>query len=235
MTRCAATSKRTGEPCGAFAMVGRTVCYHHGGRTPIGPAAPTWRHGRRSKSLPGRLLAGYQESLADPDRLAMSAELAVLDARLDDVLGRVDTGESGRLWDALAETWEELTAARAAAARATPSSRDWQIAQAKFADALATIGGIIDRGRGDWSAWEDVRTLIRDRQRLVESERKRMIEAQQYIAFDQAMTLVATIVDTVKRHADAPTLRAVTAELARLTGRPDPTTVLAESADRAAE
>lgn len=48
--RCAAKSKRTGRRCGAPAVCGWTVCYHHGARggAPNGEANGAYRHGARS-------------------------------------------------------------------------------------------------------------------------------------------------------------------------------------------
>jgi len=42
---CTATSKRTKKPCRARAMVGRTNCYHHGGKSLRGLIHPNFKHG----------------------------------------------------------------------------------------------------------------------------------------------------------------------------------------------
>ena len=49
--RCAAHSKRTGEPCNGPAVTGWRVCRLHGagGGHPPGSAHPSWRHGMRSR------------------------------------------------------------------------------------------------------------------------------------------------------------------------------------------
>src|SRR5512137_3225662 len=96
--RCTATSKRTHEQCGAWAVPGREVCHWHGGRSPRGLAHPSTRTGRFSKDLPTRMLANYQAALADPEMLALSEELAVVTAREADLIARVDTGEAGAVW-----------------------------------------------------------------------------------------------------------------------------------------
>jgi hypothetical protein len=45
--RCTATSKRTGQPCGAPAVTGWTVCRFHGARggAPRGPKNGAYKHG----------------------------------------------------------------------------------------------------------------------------------------------------------------------------------------------
>ena len=49
--RCAAKSKRTGQPCRAPAVHGWTVCRMHGagGGAKPGRAHPNWKHGGRSR------------------------------------------------------------------------------------------------------------------------------------------------------------------------------------------
>lgn len=186
-------------------------CRMHGGASLAGPASRTWRDGRHSKVLPKRLLADAQASLADPDRLAMAEELAVVDARINDILRRVERGESGALWKQLRRTWSAFETAR--------RSRD----TVATGTALETIGGLITGGHADHAAWNDVMSLIRDRQRLVESERKRLVEDRQVIAVEQALGMMGQLVDAVRAHVrDPAALQAITNEFVRLSGRPYP-------------
>lgn len=52
--QCTATSKRTGQRYRKPAMIDRTVCRTHGGKTPRGVTSPHFRHGRYSILLPAR-------------------------------------------------------------------------------------------------------------------------------------------------------------------------------------
>lgn len=207
MAQCTATSKRTGERCGAKAVKGRNVCYHHGGRSLAGPASKTWKDGGRSKYLPKRLLDDYQASLDNPDKLLLDEDIALIESRLSDVLRRVDSGESGRIWTELRDAKREYQAAQRA--------RD----TAAVAMAVNAIMDLIDRGSHDSAAWAEVTGLIERRRKLVESERKRLVEAQQLVHVEQAAALLGLMVDAVRRHVrDDATLRAITNEYARLTG-----------------
>ncbi len=220
MTRCTAMSKRTGKACGAQAVTGKTVCYHHGGKTPVGPALPQYQNGRYSKYLPERMLARYHEAEADSETLALRAEVALIDSRLSDVLGRVDTGESSRIWGQLRDAVINLETA--------------QLIQDETATrfAVSAIKKLINAGASDWAAWADVRSLVQERKTLVESERKRLVEAQRMIAVDQAMSVMGLLIEAVRRHVpDADALRAITDEWSRLTGVSRP---LAADADDAA-
>jgi hypothetical protein len=210
--RCTARSKRTGQQCKRRPAVGRTVCAMHGGKSPFGPASATYQAGRYSKILPARLLSRYREASEDQELLALRSEIALIDSRLADVLSRVDTGESSRVWKSLAEAYGKLRTAQLIGDEVG----------ARYA--LAALGELITRGRDDWMIWADVRQLVRERKALVESERKYAIESQYMIAVDQAMSVMGLLIDSVRRHVtDQDALRAITDEFARLTGVPSPT------------
>jgi hypothetical protein len=211
--RCTAQSKRSGEQCKRRPAIGRTVCAMHGGKSPAGPASATFKDGRYSRILPARLLARYHEASQDQELLALRSEVALIDARLGDVLGKVDTGESSRVWNSLGDAYTKL--------------KNAQLLGDEIGEryAIAALGTLIVSGHADWAAWADVRQLVQERKALVESERKYMIEAQYMIAVDQAMATMGLLVDAVRRHVTDPdTLRAVTDEFSRLTGIPSPTT-----------
>lgn len=214
MPQCSAVSKRSGEQCRRRATIGKAVCAMHGGKTPVGPALPQYQNGRYSKYLPERMLARYHEAERDAALLELRAEVSLIDGRLSDVLKRVDTGESSQIWKALRQTFGELQDARNAGDEGEESRL------------FGALYGLIVRGQADWAAWEDVRGLIRDRKALVESERKRLVEAQQMIAVDQAMAMMGLLVEAVRRHVvDPDAVRAVAGEFSRLTALAHPLAV----------
>lgn len=205
MSQCTAKSKRTGQPCKRPAMVGRTVCYHHGGMIPRGIALPQTTTGRYSKHLPTRLLATYEAAKRDPELLALRDEVALIDARLADLLKRVETGESGA-------TWRAVRGAYGAFEEATVK-KDTDAARG----ALTSLKSLIVRGAADEAAWSDVRTCLEQRRRLVESERKRLVEMQQMVGADEAALLVRTLTEAVREHVrDPAALRAIADALGRV-------------------
>lgn len=186
-------------------MVGKTVCYNHGGKTPQGVALPQTKSGRYSKHLPTRLLAAYDRAKADPDLLALQDEVALIDARLTDLLKRVDTGESGATWAALGKVF------RAYQRALTRGKTD------DAADALEMLASLIATGATDEAAWSEIRAVVDQRRKLVESERKRLVELQMVVGADQAMLMVRALVSSVREHVRDPhVLRAITDDLARL-------------------
>jgi hypothetical protein len=205
MSQCTATSKRTHERCQRPAIIGRTVCYHHGGMIPRGIALPQTTHGRYSKHLPTRLLSTYEAAKIDPELLALRDEVALIDARLMDLIKRVETGESGALWRGVKESFAALKTAMA--------KKD----TGEVSIALSGLEQLISRGTADEMAWIDIRVTLEQRRRLVESERKRLVEMQQMVSADQAVLMVRALVASVREHVHDPAiLRAITDDLARL-------------------
>lgn len=209
--RCKAKSKQTGLPCKQYAVRGRTVCKYHGGFTPVGLASPHLKDGRYSKYLPARMAENYRTALNDPDLLVMREEVALIDSRLADLLKRVDSGESGRLWLRLQETWATFMKARAA------NDADG------MALALTEHGDILTRGAYDANAWREIGLTIEQRRKVVESERKRLVDLQQMITTEKAMALFTAIASSIREHVkDRNALSAISADLSRLLHTGDP-------------
>jgi hypothetical protein len=208
--QCVATSRRTGERCRAMAITGRDYCRVHGGKVPAGIASPSFKTGRYSKHLPARLVASYEATLNDPDRLALDDGLALLDARLEELLGRLTTGESPGRWAALGRAWDAFEAAR----------DDGDDAAADRA--LAEVGRLIASAdaRADEATWAAVERVLLERRKLVDTERRRLLDGHDVLTAQQAMALIGAVQAAVVRHVPDPAARAAIAgEVARLTDR----------------
>ncbi len=188
-------------------------CRMHGGATPHGPDLPQYKTGRYSKYLPARLAGRYQEAQADSELLALREEVVLTDARLADVLKRVDTGESGELWRNAKGAFENFKSAQ--------GKGDID----KSREALTDLSALLTRGQDDYATWDEVGKLLEQRRRLVESERKRLVEMQQMITAERAMLLISAFVGIIRNHVtDRATLAAISADVGRLvsadSGRP---------------
>jgi hypothetical protein len=180
----------------------------HGGKSLAGIASPTFKTGRYSKHLPARLAERYQHAANDPELLALREDVALVDARLEDLLSRVDTGEAGVLWREARKAYHELREANA--------THDVK----KASEAFASLGQWLEKGAGDYAAWDEINRVLEQRRRLVESERKRLIEMEQVITSEQAMVLIAALTESVRRHVtDRPTLAAIQTDFVRLVNR----------------
>lgn len=182
----------------------------HGGSSPRGVAAHLFKTGRRSKFLPTRLAAQYKEALIDPDLVTLRDELALVDVRLNELLTRVDTGESGAAWAQLVKTVRELNVA----VRAGKAS--------EMAEALNELDAAVARGASDRGAWNDVMRIVEQRRKLAESERRRLVDLQQMITAEQLMTYTGALLALVKENVtDKTILSNIGAGVRRLVSMPD--------------
>jgi hypothetical protein len=185
--QCSAKSKRTTHQCRANAMLGKTKCYHHGGMSRVGEASATYANGKYSKYLPTRLAARYQAAERDPKLLSLASELALLDARLADVLSRVDRCESGTHWEALQQAYSGFLQARRSGSEAAIDA------------AIEALDRPIKGALEDYRAWGHIYTLIEQRRKLAETEHKRLVTSQQMINSTEAMVLVARLTDITSK------------------------------------
>jgi hypothetical protein len=177
----------------------------HGGKTPSGLASPNFKHGRYSKALPVRLLAAYDDARRDPELLSLGDEAALLQARIGELLGRVDTGDSQALWSRANDALHAMDNARRA--------RDAFAHAAALADLRETIAG----ARRDWLAWNELQRTIEALRRVSESERKRLIDMRAMVTADEAMAFAAALVAVVQANvADPQQLQAIQAGMRRI-------------------
>jgi hypothetical protein len=195
---------RTGDSCKQPALEnGR--CRFHGGKTPKGIDSANFRHGRYSHYLPARLKQRYEEACQDDRLLEMRDEISLLDTRITELISGMDTGESGRIWRDLKNARKQLLYAK-------------QVDdQSGMTQALNSIVILIQNGARDWEAWAEITTTIEQRRRVVESERKRLLEMQQYITAEKAMLLIYAVAEILKRHIpDRQLLDQISGEIGRL-------------------
>lgn len=186
-------------------MKGKRVCTVHGGLTPGGIASPHFKTGRHSKHLPERMAEKYQESINDPELLALDAEISLVDARLEDLLSRVDTGESGALWKTAQSVFFDFRNANA--------SRD----QDKMTVALTELNRILNLGVDDYKAWDEIGNMLEQRRKLSESERKRRMDMEVVITVERQMVLLGAVVALIKENVtDRKSLQAISTGLGEL-------------------
>ncbi len=205
MNKLCGAKTRSGGTCKNRAMPnGR--CRMHGGKSLGGIASPTYKHGRYSKYLPERLRERYVESLSDPDLIALREEISLTDARIEDLIKRVDSGESGEAWALARKALGELLEA--------------ETKGESLHGPIAMLGEIIQRGLDDYGAWRELGGMIEMRRRLVESERKRLVDMQMMISAERAMLLISSIADIIRRNVtDVETKRAIQVELTAILTR----------------
>lgn len=199
MTQCTGHN-RNGEQCKHAAINNTTKCRFHGGASLVGIAHPNFKTGRYSKHLPTRLAARYAEALADPELMGLRDEIALTQTRQTELLDRLDSGLSLERWHAAQMAYNDLLVAMG-----QKDGAGLQRAMVALEDALGL------RVTNDTAVWQQLTELGEHRRRLVESEHKRLVAMQQMITTEQAMTLLARLTESVKRHVSDPSILAAIA------------------------
>jgi hypothetical protein len=101
---------------------------------------------------------------------------------------RVDTGESGALWQAAQAAMVRFDRAR--------GRKDVEGIEV----ALADVQHLLTQGVADYAMWREIDELIDQRRRLVESEQRRLTLAHEILSQDRAMALMGQVVDILRRH-----------------------------------
>lgn len=196
---------RSGEPCRNPAMLSSNRCRMHGGKSLTGAAVPAFRHGRHSKYLPARLTERYEEALSDPELIGLRDDLALMDARLADLLERVDTGESGTIWARLQEAMRDF-------------QRESDPIRQQFL--MMAMSQMILDGARDVEAWMEIHVILEQRRKTAESERKRLMDMQQMVTSERVMLLIVAIIDIVRRYVKDPrTLSAIGRDIHELANK----------------
>lgn len=187
--RICGAKTRSGEPCQKPPLAnGR--CRLHGGRSLAGIASPTIKTGRYSKYLPGGLAEKYHEALEDTELESLNSELALVNARIADVLTHVEVGEVGVAWMQMRALYHKL---------------DNAIKTQKVTgmlEVMADMDALTSQGVGEFERWKEIYELMELRRRLAETERRRLIDMQQYITSQQAMVMIGTLLGIIKARVD---------------------------------
>jgi len=195
-----------GHQCGNSAKAGLNRCRFHGGNVRRGVSHPNFRNGKYSKYMPDHLMERYEQAREDKELLSLREDIAVVEARLTELMQRTSTGETDRLWERASTIAGQIHEAQIAGS--VPD----------VLQGLSTLMEIIKSGVQVSQAWNEVLILIDQKRRLVESERKRLVEMQQMISSEEAVSLMALLVTTVRNHVSDPTvLQAIGDEFLRLT------------------
>lgn len=207
---CGAKRRLNGTPCRAPAMTnGR--CRIHGGKSPAaGPQHPNWKTGYYSKAVPDYIRERIKAGDSDPQVLSHRRDLALLDARLDKLVERLDEGGSTRLWMRLKAEWQAMLEAREA--------QD----MTRLAKALDIIGEVINSGVDEEQAWRELRDVVKDRRDQATHEHKRTLELSQAIRPDELGAMAVRIGNLIRREVTDPAARErIAVELERMMATPE--------------
>jgi hypothetical protein len=181
--RCNALTRRN-TWCQQWPLKGGKRCKLHGGASPRGPESASWRHGLYSAYLPPKLAESYEAALADPELVDAASGIALLDARLMELLG--ETG-GGKAWQDAERLYRDLETAIG----------DGNAAGTR--EALEELGKHLRAGSAEGKLWREIRATLEDRRRQVDVQRRLMETRQQMVTVDRVMALVTAYEELVRR------------------------------------
>lgn len=185
MAQCKNKAKSTQKRCRRRAVKGYKVCQVHGAGSPLqgrpGGRPPT--KGKFYRYLPKDLGEKVIEASKDPDLLSLRNEIKLLDARLMQLIERVEEGGATTNWTDINTAWKTLQRSQG-----DPDAT---------AAAIQSIQDIIARGLHDSMIWVDIRAVISDRGKLVRVEARRLVDMRQTITSERALALVLAMADIV--------------------------------------
>jgi hypothetical protein len=180
-------------------------CWKHGGNSLKGAMSRSFKHGLYSKYMKLQLAERLLETAEDPELLSLRQDVALVTDRIGDLLDRVQSGESGAAWRLLKRHWTDFRRFRTAGN------------VAKMQEALELLAEPLERGFADHAAWEELGLQLDRRARLAEQEQRRMEKMQATLTVEEAMGLLGTVLDVLRRHVtDQAVLDAIGADLEQL-------------------
>lgn len=192
--RCRARSKQNeGRRCKNRRAEGKQVCWIHGGSTPAGAKSVHFRHGARGRlvrAIPAKYREQFERSLRSPELYSQRPQLALLDARLVELLERMDGGDSFASWQELRMLAGEVRAGGE-----------------RLKAALPRMLGVIQRGASEAQRWTDVFGVLEQQRRTAESERRRIDSEREYVTLEDFLTFVALVTTAVRENVSSPAER----------------------------
>lgn len=185
---CEGTSKQCGLPCRQKKAKGSRFCRHHGGHHSKGISAPSFKNGKTSKYAPAGILEEFTAAMEDRQLLSLRQDIALLHARIQQLIKRLNSGESGSLWSDLKDAYLDL--------RSAFNEDDESLQES----CLQIIHGIIHAGIQEEAIWKAVTDAIEKKSQLISREWRMMVDMHQVLTIEEAMSLVGRIILSVKEH-----------------------------------
>jgi hypothetical protein len=180
-------------------------CFKHGGKSPRGALAGPYKHGGYSKYMSIDLAHRFLETTQDPELLSLQQDVALVTERINSLLARVTSGESGAAWKHLGKCWREFRRHRASGN------------VVRMQEALEQLAEPLEQGLADHAAWEELGLQLDRRARLAEQEARRLEKMQASLSLEEALGLLGTVLDVLKRHVTDPdVLAAIGGDLEQL-------------------
>jgi len=159
--------------------------------------------------MPKGVATRYKAAMTDPDLLSARDEIALVQLRIQDLMGKLKDGGTAGLWDALRLKFIDVEAAIRAG---DPAALD---------KGLMSLGQIIEEGSDAEQVWGEMYEAIEAKTKVSEREWRRLRDLRQFMTVQQSMDLVSYLVECVTRHVpDRDVLGLITRDMDRVLTAP---------------
>ncbi len=176
--------------CQSYPIGNRERCYFHGGQQRRGEDNPLFKGRGYTRDMPERILHRFAEAMEDPELGGLASEIALLDARIGEVLAKMPAHESLVGWAIMGSGLGTLNSALshllAALPEDDPSRQDMELA-------LETMTEALTDANAEYRAWENIESLIQQRRRVVDTERKRESELKANMTYKEVLVFIAQL------------------------------------------
>ena len=208
--RCQGWNRNVGRQCGNSPLKGRKFCRVHGGRTKQGKDHPNYTTGIYSEAMPRGLRGKLHEVYANPELMNMRNDVSLITLRIDQMLERLSTGESGSKWDDINNLYN----------RAMQAIRDNDTQT--LIQSLQQIGGVLSEGADEEEIWAQVRSLVIQRTGIIEKDQNLAIRIGEVISLHRVYELIVGIAtdfrNIITRRVDDPEIvKSIVSEITRAT------------------
>lgn len=225
MKKCGAQLRnRPGEFCGKSSLKDSDRCQLHGGKSPKGMKSPKFKEGRYTEAFEGHPI-GERLAKAHEDTTLMElvGEVALMQAIIEDLCARFPDGGHAEGMGTVKEVkkiYKDMVASGV--------KKDWKM----FNHLLENLGDALDDAERQFALIEEVKSAVRTKKDLVDSQTKREFQLQQMVkASDVELFVVqllaanrGIIYDRLEDKQQAESiLGEIAREFGRLTGTGDPT------------
>lgn len=184
MRRCGA-NKRGGGICQSTFVYENGRCKLHGGGAPTGVEAYAYKGRGYTRDMPTRLAERFQASMDDPDLISVRSEIALIDARLGELLGRLDSKASIEAIKRLGQVVAEL--------RFVIDRPDLDDREEKLTSGVDVLEEVITAVHEDNASWREILETAQMRRRFADTERKREELLAGTLLSSQAMAFVSAL------------------------------------------
>lgn len=172
-------------------MRGTNVCKYHGGKSLRNIGNKNYINGYTSKDfimakMPKALREKYDVAIADDDLIVLRKDIALLEARIWQLVEKIEEQESGKTWFMARDAYREM--------RAAMDGHD----EVALKAALFELDNAIRKGARDYMVWQEIQQVMEQKRKLTVDERKRLVDLKQMMTIEQTMLLIQKLANLVK-------------------------------------